>query len=244
MIWMQLSTTRGEIMIIGTGYIGRNLARLLPESRGANVYCRGMKDIVACQSHPYAAIQANALEPAEFAIMHAWPMVHIGSDHAYADGQQGRTVYAMSKLLGDISILNAKSDAMVLVTGHVYANDCPWIVWLDKELREGRQVVAYTNRICSPTWIGDVAEACKNFTLGRKFVLGPHRVDRYELYTAYAKVNGYDEGLIVPGLETNALLIGDSSHASDVATVDIYEGFARMKAEKEFHENRPAPAMA
>lgn len=229
--------------VIGNGFIGRNLRARIPESTDVNVYCQGMKDIVKCQQEPHQAILHNVRDPESFAIMHTRRTVHISSDHAYCEGPQSRTVYALTKRLGDEAILAARPDASIIITGHVYAPDCPWIVWLDGELKAGKQVVAYTNRICSPTWIGDLAKACIDPKPGRTFVLGRLRVDRWELYTAYAHIFGYDRSLIVPGEETNPLLIGDSSHASDVPTCDIYEGFERMR-EEVANADRPAISLA
>jgi len=214
------------------GFVGRNLKRLLPPDLDLTVNCIGKKDIVWCEHHPTETFYVNAVHAGEIARANP-SLVHISSDHAYCEGPQSRTVYARSKRLGDELVLAENAKATVLITGHVYAADCPWLVWLDKELRAGRQVVAFTNRICSPTWIGDVADACKNPRPGLHYVLGRERVTRYELFRAYASAAELDASLIVPGTETNPLLIGDSSHVSDVPTLGVREGFARMLRQRE-----------
>ncbi len=225
-------------MILGSnGYIGRNLTARLPDTRTV-INCSGMKSIVICQHRPTEAYTSNAIHAGTFSHLYRdSKFIHISSDHAYCAGNQSTTVYAKSKRLGDELVMAENPNATVIVTGHVYAPNCPWIVWLDGELKAGRQVVAYTNRVCSPTWIGDLADACRDPKPGLMFVLGRQRVNRVELYRAYARAFGYDDNLIMPGLETNPLLIGDSSHASDVHTKDLYEGFAAMRAEMTAYED-------
>lgn len=209
------------------GYLGRNL-----EARGpykATINARGCKDIPWCEQNNIAAYKANAFLPEMLAKDHD-NFIHISSDHAHCDGPQSKTIYAQSKRLGDQLVMQANPKAMILVTGHVIAPGCPWINWLDGELRAGRKVVAFTNRICSPSWIGDIVRECKRPSPGLRFVLGPSAVNRFVLFTAYADVFGYDSKLIVPGEEVNPLLAGDSSHASDVPTIGIYEAFERLKS--------------
>ncbi len=224
-------------MILGsTGYIGRNLTRRLDPTEEVVINCAGKKDIVWCERHPTEAYQTNAFCAASYALASAVAkrrFIHISSDHAHCTGPQSQTVYAKSKRLGDELVMAENPQASVIISGHIYAPDCPWIVWLDTELKAGRQVVAYTNRICSPTYIQDLADACRDPKPGLTFVLGSGKVNRYDLFYIYAMVFGYNTDLIVRGLETNPLLVGDSSHASDVPTLDIYEGFSRMKREIE-----------
>ncbi len=199
------------------------------------INCAGKKDILWCEKNPTAAFESNAIAAGHNAhyTLVGRRFIHISSDHAYAQGQQSQTVYAKSKRLGDELVMAENPQASVIVTGHVYSPDCPWIVWLDGELKAGRQVVAHTNRICSPTYIQDLALACDDPGPGVTFVLGKDRVNRLDLFQLYAVAFGYDAKLIIPGLETNPLLIGDSSHVSDVETLGVYEGFRRMKAEIE-----------
>lgn len=218
-------------MILGDlGFIGRNLALRVDHEHWL-INAAGRKDIAWCERFPIKSFEDNAMMPGKMA---AEPnFIHIGSDHAYAMGEPARTIYARSKHLGDELVLRENPHAAVVVTGHVYAPDCPWIKWLDKELRGGCRVVAYTNRICCPTWIADLAQACAFPEKGKKFVLGRDRVNRYDLFRTYARVFGYDERLIVPGEEKNPLFIGDSSMLSDVPTYGIEDGFRAMKAEME-----------
>ena len=215
------------------GYIGRNLKALL----GAGdfvVNCIGKKDLHWCEDRPSEAYFSNAIVAGKLARLHKGErFIQIGSDHAYALGNAGKTVYARSKALGDELVLAEHPKAVVVITGHVYAADCPWVRWLDGELQAGRRVVAYRNRVCCPTWMGDLAEACKqvigNAFFGRVFVTGRDKVDRYQLYRAYAEVFGYDPDLIAAGEETDPVLIGDMSVGSDFTCLGVREGFEKMK---------------
>jgi dTDP-4-dehydrorhamnose reductase len=220
-------------MIIGErGFIGRNLAYRVKRDHVC-INAAGRKDIVWCESHSLQAFADNAIMPAtkaKDAQFYGVPFVHIGSDHSYTGKPEWNTVYARSKRLGDDLVLRENPKSSVIVTGHVYSKDCPWVRWLDGQLRAGLTVTAYTNRICCPTWIGDLADACEDIAPGLRIVVGNDRVDRVVLYRTYAEVFGYDPSLIVPGLESNPLLVGDSSLSSDVKTCGIREGFELMKA--------------
>lgn len=224
-----------------SGYIGRNLLRrVAPQIPDVIVNAIGRKDLRFCEEQPIEAYISNAIRPATEAVEAKWAnkrYIHIGSDHAYASKSGAHTVYAKSKLLGDELVLLEYPEAVVLVTGHVYAPDCPWVKWLDGELRAGRQVKAYRNRLCCPTWMGDLVTCIESLiptmTSGRVFCTGPDRVDRVQLFRTYAEVFGYDPDLIVPDVETDPVLIGDMCVGSDYPCRGIREGFEAMKREIE-----------
>jgi dTDP-4-dehydrorhamnose reductase len=242
----------------GTGFIGRNLARIY-RGQGYEVLAEhysvtdlsviddviddtkpdlvinaaGRKDISYAEESPTITYNINAIGASLVAISAKYSQsptkcVHISSDHAYTGSN---TVYAKSKRLGDELVMAENPNASVVVTGHVYAPDCPWIKWLGGELSAGRQVIAHNNRICCPTWIGDLAEAILKAPTGKTVCVGSSICTRGDLFRAYANVFGYNRKLIVDGRCEDPLLIGDSRMVSDWDTLGIVDGLALMRFE-------------
>lgn len=238
-----------------TGFIGRNLAKRFvaagfrvspikpgkpwPEGCQLVINCIGRKDVANLENDIDAAITANvnvAGYLSALAKAAKMPFIHISSDHAYCNPQ---TVYALTKRLGDMAVMRANSDAQIVVTGHVYAPDCLWVKWLDGELKAGRKIEAYTNRVCNPTWIGSLFDychslvsspKCRGWKSGVTVVVGSSTVNRGELFWHYAMTFGYDEKLIWDKIEENSLF-GNSSMESDIPACSLPKGLVMMRRE-------------
>lgn len=192
------------------------------------VNAAGRKDIHWCEDNPYDTYCANVALPATLAeqLRGKCRFVHIGSDHAY--GKALGSVYSRSKRSGDEAVIRANPQACVAVTGHVYGPGCPWVKWLDGELRLGRQVIAHNNRINRPTWIGDLASWILAEGSGYKFITGATLTTRQALFHAYCRCAGLDQRLIVAGTCDDPLLIDHLDVEPNCRTIGLHEGFERM----------------
>lgn len=222
--------------IIGhRGFVGRNLERhIAHEGLSCCINAAGFKDVPECEKEPRKAFEANTFLPLSLINSYDVPFVHISSDHAYADVH---TVYGMSKRAGDYLVAANDPKALIVVTGHIYDRDCPWVKWLHDELSHGRRVVAYPGIWNAPTYCGDlakaIAKALRGGVHGKVTMLGPDYVTRAQLFKEYARANGFDEDLIVVGTEP-APWYYPRSYSGLPARFDYpfkspYEGFLEMK---------------
>lgn len=162
----------------------------------------GSKDLQWCEDHPVEALHINGHAPGMLARVCdelKVKFVHISSDHAYAEPM---TSYGDSKRIGDDWILGMNTNAMVVVTGHVYAKDCPWVLWLDGELRAGRRVQAWSDIWNWPTYAPNLADMIldmidRNFS-GKLFCVGGWKVNRLMLFRCYAAAVRVDPLLVMP----------------------------------------------
>lgn len=201
------------------------------------VNAAGDKNLQRCEDNPTEAFQTNALAPAMLArvCIGKTKLVHIGSDHGYALPE---TAYGKSKANGDYLVRCANPDALVVVTGHVYSLGCPWVQWLDGELRAGRRVEAWSDIYAYPTYapnLGDmILGLVKRDVKGRVTCVGPDEVDRWELFRAYAFAVNLDRDLVVPfqsvcpsKLHPRKFMLVDP-YQGPVRRVGVAEGFAEM----------------
>ncbi len=216
------------VILGGTGFVGRNLARHLrpnfdkvqiSNSRLVDISDKnlmmasgitedsivinaaGVKDVERLEKSPTVAYRYNAVGAGNV----AWycqhigaKLIHISSDHAYATPA---TVYGKSKRLGDELVRRECPNAIIAVTGHVYDVDCPWVKWLDGELRAGRTVEAWKDIDNRPTYAGDLAriilEATEDNLWGKTLLATTEGwTSRLELFRDYCNVFGYDSELI------------------------------------------------
>lgn len=217
----------------GLGFVGRNLARHFA-AQGHHVLAVGKetlnigdeasvrsaikafepdvllnaagdKNLQRCEDDSERAMRINAYAPAMLARVCMGigvKFVQIGSDHAYAAPLTG---YGESKRAGDEMVMHANPNSIVVVSGHIYAADCPWVKWLDGELRAGRTVEAWTDIYAWATYAPNLAAMILDLLERRESgvwtCVGGQYVDRLVLFQMYAVQAGFDADLIVPSLE-------------------------------------------
>lgn len=258
-----------KILILGgTGFVGRNLSiylcgmgqHVVGVGRGdsgniqslheqikknkpdAVINAAGMKDLRECQSCRDEAVDANSQMPwraATICFAENIPFVQISSDHVLAEPV---SIYAASKFMGEAEVYKIKSKSLIIRTGHVYDNDCPWVQWLDGELRAGRTVEAWTDIVARPTYARNLAEMILDL-LQRKVTgtvncVSKRLVTRLELFSTYADRAGYNPDLVVPcptpcpSPYHIRKLYCECTYDGPVAVQDITEGFRRMVTER------------
>ncbi len=214
-----MSKFKRLVIIGGTGFVGRSLAKhLRPHFPEVGIWClarrndwrfspddlvvnaAGYKDVVGCENNSTYAYEANAILAGSWSHrckVEGAKFVHISSDHAYATP---RTVYGDSKRLGDELVRRDNPDAIIAVTGHVYDVGCPWVNWLDGELRAGNKTHGW--RIFNyPTYAGHltamILSAVNCGAWGRTFdMTGGWKEWRADLFRKYAAAFSLDERLI------------------------------------------------
>ncbi len=247
------------IILGGSGFVGRNLARhLMPLVHEVETYtlpgffddvhihpsvtlvinCIGMKNVAVCETDPTRAYDVNAVIAGKVAARckkDGMKLVHISSDHVYASP---RTVYSESKRLGDELVRKECPEALIAVTGHVYDLDCPWVRWLDTELRAGRKVEAW-DLFNFPTYAGNLASnilEAVNHDYWRKTPVftSSYPVRRFSLFQEYARAMGLDENLVVTSNEMPPWHYPRAFeyHGARVG-VGVFEGFGRMRVERD-----------
>jgi dTDP-4-dehydrorhamnose reductase len=184
----------------------------------------GDKSLVRCEGDGERAMQINAFAPGMLARVcrdMGVKFVHIGSDHVYATPE---TSYGKSKWCGDCAVRQANPDALIAVTGHVYAADCPWILWLDGELRAGRTVEAWADIWCWPTYarnLGDmILDLINRDAVGVVSCVGGAMYDRVGIFQYYADAFNLNSRLVVPSPDS----CPSKLHPRSVELPNMYSG--------------------
>lgn len=159
----------------------------------------GGKDLDWCQKNPTRACDINGIGAGNVAVAcreAGIRLLHLSTDYAW----QAKMMYGDSKALGEDLVRHECPTAAICRVSGVYAADAPWVRWLEGELRAGRKVSAWSNVYNTPLYVDDLAAMLlgevKDGKGGLKRMAGPDRMSRYDLFTAYAGVFGYDAGLI------------------------------------------------
>lgn len=201
--------------------------------------CAGDKDLQRCEDDPERCWRLNAQATAMMArvcLERDVRFVHFGSDHAYSEPL---TAYGASKRAGDETVMHANRKALVCVTGHVYDRDCPWIRWLDGELRRGEPVLAWADLYNWPTYTPNLAamvlDLVNSMASGVHACLGSQRVNRQELFQWYAVAAGLDATLISPApyacasaLHPRLFVLPKRGYMGKVRRMTVAEGMQAM----------------
>ncbi len=176
-----VASTRATLDITNPAAVAREVAALRP---AVIVNCAAFNDVDGAEDRPEDALAANAFAVrslARAADAAGALLVHYGTDFVF-DGNatepyneesapSPRSVYAASKLLGEWFALEAAA-GFVLRVESLFGTPEGWtgrLGTLDRmlqALREGREVVAFTDRIVSPSAVDDVAAATKHLVAG------------------------------------------------------------------------------
>lgn len=273
-----------KILILGTGFVGAALSRhmtaaghdvsnlthsdcsltdfspkqfsawvdrLEPE---AVINTMGMKDLRECDNKREDAQEVNG--ESIFFLAHACDsmkvdFVHISSDHVTAEPI---TWYAISKLIGEYHLTASEFNALIIRTGHVYDNDCPWVQWLDGELKAGRTVEAWTDIVARPTYArnlaGMILDLLQRKVTGTVNCVSHELVNRLQLFQRYAEIMGYDPLLVrtfkgpCPSPFHIRKLYCECTFKGGVHVDSITEGFTYMMLERMRASDATAAIMA
>lgn len=162
--------------------------------------CAGDKNLARCEEDGERAMRLNAYAPEMMAGVcrdKGVKFVTIGSDHAHSTPV---TAYGESKRMMEGMVIAANPQSLIAVTGHVYAPDCPWLRWLDGELRKGEPVLAWADLRNHPTYAPNLAamilDLLDRSQRGIWNCVGGQEVNRRELFQWYAVAAGLDAGLV------------------------------------------------
>ncbi len=189
----------------------RAIARLKPD---VIVHTAAMTNVDYCEEHRREALAANARgtkNVADAALMAGSKLVYVSTDYVF-DGERGEyreddevnplSYYAYTKLLGEYYVKD-NPGYVIARTSVVYGNARQnFVSWVRDSLRQGRQVMIYTDQYASPTLAHDCALAIealiKNDASGIYHAAGGERISRHEFARKIAAFYGLDDKLIEP----------------------------------------------
>ena len=189
------------------------------------VYCiAGMTAVDRCEDEPELAYAINCRGPqvlAQLAARRGIPYVFFSTDYVF-DGELGNytensatrplNIYGSSKREGELAVLEASPDAMVLRTTTVYGPDAGrknnYLYSVMRNLRDGVSMRVPQDQIASPSYNRDVARATVGLVARRAkgifHVCGPQIMGRLEFARAIAAILGLEASLL-HGVDTSEL---------------------------------------
>lgn len=212
--WRVSSATRHELDITRHDAVMEAVARLHPD---VIVNCAAFNDVDGAEERAEAALAVNSFairSLARAAHEHGAILVHYGTDFVFDgraetpytenDAPQPQSVYASSKLLGEQFAVDAVRYYVLRVEslfgGPAARSSVDRIV---SNLREGREARVFVDRVVSPSYVDDVAEATLALLMRRSPYGLYHCVNAghttwYELAREIARLTGTDPRLLVP----------------------------------------------
>jgi dTDP-4-dehydrorhamnose reductase len=173
---------RAELDVTDDRAVATAMAGIAPD---AIVNAIGYNDVDGAEDHPVDALNVNAFAVAALARAaraHGATLVHYGSDFVFdglatapyteTDRPGPRSVYAASKLLGEWFAADAPCAYVLRVEslfGRAPGGPDPKgsIASMVRNIRAGREVRAFEDRIVSPTYIPDAAKATRHLLESR-----------------------------------------------------------------------------
>ncbi|MDR2863369.1 MAG: SDR family oxidoreductase [Puniceicoccales bacterium] len=187
---------------------------LLEEFPDAIINCAAASSIEACEANPARAEDLNIILPRSLAMMAnhlSARLIHVSSDMVF-DGQHGHyahtarpapiNLYGETKLAGEKEVLQyGRAFAVVLrlpvLSGNSAQGDHSLHERLLSEWVQGRKIPLYTDEICQPADVGNIAEAmvelCERDNLsGVYHWAGADALSRHEIGSRIAGHFGLD----------------------------------------------------
>ncbi len=210
------------------------------------VYClAGMTNVDGCEDVPELAHNTNCRGPAALALFaktRGIPFVYFSTEYVF-DGTDGPyteeeranplCVYGKSKWDGELAVLAAYSQAIILRTTVVYGQDFGeknYLYSLMRSLGAGKTMRVPEDQISTPTYNRDLATATvalvERGAQGIFHVCGPERMDRLEFARAVAAFLNLD-GSLLQGLPTSALGQKARRPLSAGRSIDMLTGLYR-----------------
>ncbi len=137
------------------------------------INCAGYTDVARAESEPDKAFMLNVHAPAALASAaksQGATIIHISTDYVYdgtasvpyreADAPNPQSVYARTKLEGDISIINSGARYMIFRTSWLYSNHGKnFFKTISKKASEHPAINVVNNQFGTPTYAVDLARA-------------------------------------------------------------------------------------
>ena len=195
------------------------LPKLLDESKpDAVIHCAANAHVDACELTPDIASTLNAVLPGQLASACAERDVrflHISTDAVFDGTKEGiyteddapnpLSVYALTKLDGEIAVLDANPDAAVARVnffGWSLSGSRSLSEFFVNNLRAGKNVNGFDDVYFCPMFVGDLADTLvgmlEKSLSGLYHVVGSRAITKYEFGQAIANQFGFDAGLINP----------------------------------------------
>ncbi len=193
----------------------RQFAQWMPD---LVIHTAGMTNVDACEKDREQAMYVNgalAGHVASAAAACGCRLVHISTDHLFSGDTPSVdenevpapvNAYGVSKLHGEQSVLEAKSDALVIRTnfygwGHRHRRS--FSDWIITSLRQGREITVFDDVYYTPILIDDLVSTVHQLVdlnaSGIFNVVSDERVSKYDFALALAKEFGLDSNLVVRG---------------------------------------------
>ncbi|RMG42959.1 MAG: dTDP-4-dehydrorhamnose reductase [Acidobacteria bacterium] len=206
-----VSATRVELDITDRWRLEAELERLQPN---VVINAAALADVDRCEADPLAARRINEEGPANLAAACAGArckVVHISTDYVFdgnarreydeADPPNPINVYGVTKLRGEMAVLERLPDALVVRTSFVFGPGRPTFAdRILEALRRGERVRAVPQWINKPTHTGEIAAGVERLLLagetGLWHVASSPAVDKLTFARKVAELAGFDPGSI------------------------------------------------
>ena len=145
--------------------------RIPPLSPDVVVNVAAMTNVDACESDPELAYRANALGPHNLALAVrscGSALLHVSTDYVF-DGEKGGpydeldapnplSVYARSKLGGEVLVREVLPEHFVVRTGYVFGGGRDYLSKAVTRMEAGEPAGGLADRVGSPTYVVNLAE--------------------------------------------------------------------------------------
>ena len=192
----------------------QEIAALEPD---AILHCAALADLNAAEAHPELAERINSEVPGElaaFAARQGIPFLHVSTDAVF-DGLKGSydeadtphplSVYAHTKLAGEVAVQDANPDACiarVVFYGWSLSGERSLSEFFFNALWAGNPIKGFTDAHFSPLYVEDLAwtllEMLDEGLSGLYHAVSPETLSKYDFGVKIARVFGLDASLIAP----------------------------------------------
>ena len=225
-------------------------------SPDAVILTAAMTNVDACERDPTIANRINAAGPelvARACKKTSANLVHVSTDYVFdgtktrryteTDAQRPISVYGVSKLAGERSVLSTLPEAAVVRPAVLYGwNPIPekmnFVTWVLRKLRASDPVKLFEDQIVSPTLADDLAgvllDLADRHASGVWHASGPDCLDRPSCGRMIAKAFGLDESLVAPVPSSSVSLPARRPKYSclDITKVEEFLGRKMMSFEE------------
>ncbi len=217
----------GRTLIVGNhetvlvdSFVHAPLESLLSEcSFDGIVHCAAISSAYECETHPEQAIAVNrdfSQRLAQVAANRGVPVCYISTDLVFdgakcpidgfqeSDQPKPSSQYARSKYEGELAVLEAHPEALILRSSLLYGSQigtrAGFLGWMKSALSSGEQLSLFDDEWRTPLYAPDLCrlifEGVMSGVQGVYHCAGPERLTRYDFGLLYANHFGFDSTLI------------------------------------------------